>query len=83
MEKIMRLEEDYKTGAVPDAAYHSFHPAEYPVAFIPVNRTNSDGTPVQDDDIWDKNAVISTLAPAKRYLPCHYFDFIGGSSTGA
>ena len=24
----------------------------------------------------------SHITPSHRYLPCHYFDFVGGSSTG-
>lgn len=27
-------------------------------------------------------ARLRTLTAAQRYLPCHYFDYIGGTSTG-
>jgi hypothetical protein len=31
----------------------------------------------------DHRARFRALRPSKRFLPCHYFDLIVGSSTGA
>ena len=69
---------NYEDGEV----LHSFHPQPYPddVSQIPMdaveerrgikNATDSDGR-------------LRATHKARQFLPCHYFDFICGSSTGA
>ena len=65
-----------------EEALHSFHPQPWPddVSQIPVDAVE------ELKDI--KNASGSdercrAMHRARRFLPCHYFDFICGSSTGA
>ncbi|KAK4944682.1 hypothetical protein LTR10_015852 [Elasticomyces elasticus] len=36
----------------------------------------------QRDAALTEEDKITVLEPVKRFLPCHYFDYIGGSSTG-
>ena len=53
-------------------AEHSFAPEAFPnsVSHGPFN-------PEEDEN------DHSTWINSRKYLPCHYFDIIGGSSTGA
>jgi hypothetical protein len=63
---------------------HSFWPQELPpnVSHVPLNdeETQKLRDAEQNDD---HRARFRALRPSKRFLPCHYFDFIVGSSTGA
>jgi len=60
---------------------HSFWPEQWP--------ENVSHGPFNEDEV--KNGVnnsdplsrCSAMKPSRRYLPCHYFDYIFGSSTGA
>lgn len=87
MQKIGSREED-------DAeVFTSFHPHEFDKNCSRVGRRAvTDNT----NDIFDRarnslnndratdEVVEARKAPKEqRYLPCHYFDYIGGSSTGA
>ena len=61
--------------------HHSFSPANWPddVSHVPLTeeerrRRNEANT---------AEAKCRAIEKTKRYLPCHYFDYIGGSSTGA
>lgn len=66
----------------PFEGMHSFWPEDRPlhVSQVPlteaeeVSKNNARGDPVGE---------LEALSPARRYLPCHYFDYICGSSTGA
>ena len=71
---------------------HSFWPEDFPNH---VSHKNSD----EDDSLhklsvyedWANEAHASNSSPeemqrfhpARRFLPCHYFDYIAGTSTGA
>lgn len=57
--------------------YHSFHPQDYPENVSHVRRSP------QERRFLRVQRPEEALDPARRYLPCHYFDFIGGTSTGA
>lgn len=60
---------------------HSFHPEPY------CNTVSGDD--LDEDEKSKRKAAtneddrIKGLKPTRRYLPCHYFDYIYGSSTGA
>lgn len=52
--------------------HSSFSPEVYPenVSHVPLS-------------IEDTTSKTHSTKESRRYLPCHYFDYIGGSSTGA
>jgi len=62
---------------------HSFYPEEWP--------ENIDSGPLDVEEEnerkrakqGDKYAKCMALKASRRYLPCHYFDYIIGTSTGA
>ena len=62
-------------------AYHSFWPQR-----LPKNVTQ---LPLTEDQIRLANeghtyeTQLRAMPASRRYLPCHYFDYICGSSTGA
>ena len=61
---------------------HSFHPHEWPdnVSQIPLSAVEElRAINVAEDH----RGRCRAMRRARRFLPCHYFDFICGSSTGA
>jgi len=62
---------------------HSFYPEKWP--------ENIDSGPLDVEEEnerksatpGDKYAKCMALKASRRYLPCHYFDYIIGTSTGA
>ena len=63
---------------------HSFWPQDCPphISHVPLNDGETQGQrDAEQTD--DQRARFRALRASKRYLPCHYFDFIVGSSTGA
>lgn len=62
---------------------HSFYPVEWP--------KNVSQKPYEIEEVHeltqassnDPTAECRALKFSRRYLPCHYFDYIFGSSTGA
>ena len=61
--------------------YHSFHPEPWPDDVSQLPLTEEQRTRITDADNEVDKARL--LPRARRYLPCHYFDNICGSSTGA
>ena len=61
--------------------YHSFYPQKWPkdVSQIPL----TDEQQSRSDELTSEEDKARLLPCARRYLPCHYFDNICGSSTGA
>lgn len=61
--------------------FHSFHPEECPenVFQAPLTKEEED----RMKDVYDPVVKFRELPHTRRYLPCHYFDHICGSSTGA
>lgn len=73
MEYIAEEEEAYE-----DDSFHSFHPQVFPsnVSHVMTEKENN------RLDHFDSHEHFKALESNKRYLPCHYFDCIGGTSTG-
>ncbi len=61
--------------------YHSFCPEPWPNNVSQVLPTEEQQNRIRDADNEEDKARL--LSRAQRYLPCHYFDNICGSSTGA
>ena len=64
-----------------DKYFHSFSPQGWPSHVSPAPLTAEEKTRV--DEAEGEEAKARALPKARRYLPCHYFDNICGSSTGA
>jgi hypothetical protein len=62
-----KLDKDTEADGMRKLSESSFSPCEYPPREV-------NGTLVQ--------RAIQRLDPDELYLPCHYFTFIGGTSTG-
>lgn len=77
MEYVAEAELSYHEDAMP----HSFAPQDYPenVSQVPLNENETKRL----SEIIGADARCRALPRTQRYLPCHYFDYIGGSSTGA
>ena len=72
MMQIAKIEEEYSADHTTHIVCTSFGPHELPNQ---IAREPSDFQKERDR--------CSAIPSAQRFLPCHYFDFIGGSSTGA
>ena len=61
---------------------HSFHPQKWPehVSQIPLDAADERKA---INNASDSDARCRVMHRARRFLPCHYFDYICGSSTGA
>ena len=61
---------------------HSFHPQSWPddVSQIPMKAAEELS---EIKNASDSDGKMHAMHRARRFLPCHYFDFICGSSTGA
>ena len=64
-----------------EGSYHSFDPQVYPenVSLAPL--TPEEERAIQA--VYDPELRLRNNPRIRRYLPCHYFDHICGSSTGA
>ena len=65
-----------------DDVSHSFHPHKWPedVSHIPLSAA-AERKRIEEAD--DPEERCRAMFKARRFLPCHYFDHICGSSTGA
>lgn len=61
--------------------YHSFSPQSWPRDVSQIPLTNEERNRVDEAESPEERA--RALPCTRRYLPCHYFDSICGSSTGA
>jgi hypothetical protein len=77
MEYIAEAELSFNEQAI----YHSFAPEPYPGNVSQVPRTEDEKQKWRAAS--GEDGKCSALPKTRRYLPCHYFDYIGGSSTGA
>ena len=73
MEKIQQVEQTWENGdnMGDGPAYSSYYPAD-PVQAISTDSSSDSQT---SDD-------ISQIAASSLFLPCHYFDYMAGTSTG-
>ena len=90
MDFIGLEEEKYRTGAAEEKyrvkdrneeCYHSFQPQEWPENVYQAPLTKEEEEKRQE--VHDPQLKVRELPRNRRYLPCHYFDYICGSSTGA
>jgi hypothetical protein len=82
MKEVGKEEEKQKTESEDDFdGLHSFWPEQLPehVSQGPFNAEEVKKG-ANNDDLFSR---YSAMKPSRRYLPCHYFDYIFGSSTGA
>lgn len=59
---------------------HSFDPQGWPDNVEQAPLTEDEQRPIQD--AYDPQTKVRSRPRTRRYLPCHYFDYICGSSTG-
>ena len=73
MKKIRQMEENWPSGNRPwdGPAFSSYHPVD------PVQAKSTDST---DDARPEED--FSTPNGSSMFLPCHYFDYMAGTSTG-
>lgn len=76
MEYVAEQEEAQCTDE--ESVGHSFHPHAFPKHVSHA---------IDDDEQrllehYESHENFRALAHNKRYLPCHYFDYMGGTSTG-
>lgn len=64
-----------------DGNVHSFCPRPWPLE-LASDLTKEETQKKQDAPDSDEKKFLA-LRRDRRYLPCHYFDYICGSSTGA
>lgn len=75
MENIADQEEQQN-----EKALHSFSPETWPGDLTQEPATDEEKRRYEVET--DPERKLAATAKASRYLPCHYFDYIGGSSTG-
>lgn len=81
MKVVGRVEQNHCRGyQVQEVHQHSFQPEVYPEN---VSQTLSEREMQALSSARNDQQKLRALDDTRRYLPCHYFDFIGGSSTGA
>jgi hypothetical protein len=63
---------------------HSFWPEQWPTQISPGPYEDDENAKLQSiDDERNVRAKCKALKRSRRFLPCHYFDYTFGSSTGA
>ena len=62
-------------------ALHSFDPLDFPPNVSQSPLTDKEKEEIRET--CDSEDMVRNLPRTRRYLPCHYFDQIGGSSFGA
>lgn len=63
--------------------HHSFSPERWPENVTQVPPTEVQRNVADQGFTYDEEAQFHAMPAVQRYLPCHYFDCICGSSTGA
>lgn len=64
-----------------EGIHHSFHPQKWPENVYQAPLTPEEEARI--NEAYDPEVKTRKLPRTRRYLPCHYFDHICGSSTGA
>ena len=80
LEKLMEYiaEEEEKQSTEQEDFGHSFYPQLFPKH---VSHTINDEESRLLEN-YESHQYFKALAREKCYLPCHYFDYVGGTSTG-
>ena len=60
---------------------HSFYPQAWPENVCQAPLTDEEARPIMA--AYDAEMKLRALPRTRRYLPCHYFDHVCGSNTGA
>ncbi len=60
---------------------HSFTPQEWPDNVCQAPLTEEEEIPVKE--AYSRRDRMRALPRTRKFLPCHYFDYVCGSSTGA
>ena len=60
---------------------HSFYPEDWP-GKVSLQRSTELEECDEVTKTQDRQAALRMMSKARRFLPCHYFDIICGSSTG-
>lgn len=88
MQKIGHLEEEDDGSGGTSDVFTSFHPHELDKNISHVENEGGNDRFSREEDEMNAGepgevAEARKIPTEQRYLPCHYFDYIGGSSTGA
>ena len=73
------IAEEEESLSTDEHEHHSFYPQNFPANVSHLDMNEGESTRLyhiqshEEYKAWDRE---------KRYLPCHYFDYIGGTSTG-
>ena len=79
--KVGAEEEKYRVKEKKEECYHSFQPQDWPENVYQAPLTKEEEN--TREEVHDPQMKVRELPQNRRYLPCHYFDHICGSSTGA
>lgn len=82
LEKLMEYIADEESNLDEnDEICHSFSPEDWPENVSQIPRGEKEWKDINEASTDD--AKLRAMARARRFLPCHYFDHICGSSTGS
>ena len=83
LEKLMQHIAEEELNHEGGQAQHSFHPEPFPHGYEdPSNETTMSLEPFCNEMMLNGLVPMDALVASKHFLPCHYFGFIAGSSTG-
>lgn len=86
MEKVGLVEEIWHSAEEAEDEFdglHSFWPEQWPSASARGPYDDDERTELNNVQGEDRAATCQAMKESRRFLPCHYFDYIFGSSTGA
>jgi hypothetical protein len=66
-----------------DEEHHSFYPSHWPAGVTQGGYDDEEKTRKQAAAQGARVQTHEIVHDARKFLPCHYFDYICGSSTGA
>ena len=83
LEKLMQHIAEEELNHEGGQAQHSFHPEAFPDTYEDQSdQTSMSLEPFRSGMTLNGLVPMDAFVASKRFLPCHYFDFIAGSSTG-
>ena len=75
-------EEEERLSPDNDNDCHSFYPQNFPANVSHLEMNTVENTRLESLDHTQSHQQFKAWDAEKRFLPCHYFDYIGGTSTG-